>query len=132
MKIALAVLLVIHGVAHLVGFTVPWGLTVLEEMPYRTTLLAGRVDVGDAGIRLVGGLWLVMSLAFGIAAVAVLAGAEWWSRLTLWAVILSMLMCVIGWPGSRFGLLVNLLILVVLLVGTRSGWLPGPLPGGEL
>lgn len=132
MKIALAVLLVVHAVAHLVGFTVPWGLTVLEEMPYRTTLLGGRVDVGDAGIRLVGALWLVMSVAFGIAAIAVLTGVEWWSRLTLWAVILSLLMCVIGWPDSRFGLLVNLLILVVLLVGIRYGWLRGPMPGGQL
>ena len=53
MRIALAILMALHGIAHVVGFLAPWQLT--EGMPYKTTVLAGRWDLGATGIRAVGG-----------------------------------------------------------------------------
>ena len=50
MRFGLAFLLVAHGVAHLVGFVSSWKLATLAELPYKTTVFSGRVDVGDAGI----------------------------------------------------------------------------------
>ena len=49
----LASFLLAHGVAHLVGFVSSWKLATLAELPYKTTVFSGRVDVGDAGIRVV-------------------------------------------------------------------------------
>jgi hypothetical protein len=66
-KYALAGVLVIHGVAHLVVFAVPWRLATLAEMPYGTTLLGGRIDAGHGGIRVVGPLWPGAILAFLVA-----------------------------------------------------------------
>jgi hypothetical protein len=43
-----------HGVAHLPGFLVSWQLATLPDLPYSTTLFAGRLDVGDAGTRILG------------------------------------------------------------------------------
>jgi hypothetical protein len=59
MRFALAALLMAHGVAHLVGFVVPWRLVASQEVAYRTTILASAIDVGDAGIRMLGivGCW---------------------------------------------------------------------------
>ena len=54
MRSALAALLIAHGVAHLVRFVVPWKLLSTVEMPYRTTILGGVTDVGDAGARALG------------------------------------------------------------------------------
>ena len=55
MRFALAALLIAHGVAHLVGFLVPWKLLSTAEVPYRTTVLGGLIEVGDAGARALGG-----------------------------------------------------------------------------
>ena len=51
--------LIAHGLVHLLGFVVNWQLASLAEMPYKTTLLAGALDVGATGIRAVGLLWLL-------------------------------------------------------------------------
>jgi hypothetical protein len=48
MRFVLAFFLLAHGVAHLVGFVSSWKLATLAELPYKTTVFSGRVDVGDA------------------------------------------------------------------------------------
>src|SRR5919106_1807207 len=78
-----AFLLVAHGVAHLVGFVSSWKLATLAELPYKTTVFSGRVDVGDAGIRMMGVLWLLAALALLVAAITVASETGWAVRFTL-------------------------------------------------
>ena len=114
MRFILAALLIGHGVAHIVGFVVPWKLMQMPEMPYRTTILGGMIDVGDAGIRLMGVLWLLIGLAFVVVAGGVVAGLS--MRMAVFALLaLSSAFCVIGWPEARIGLIVNAALLVALL-----------------
>jgi hypothetical protein len=47
-----AVLLAMHGLIHLIGPAVYWKVVELEEFAYKTTLLDGRWDLGDAGIKI--------------------------------------------------------------------------------
>lgn len=124
MRIVFALLFLIHGIAHGVGFVVPWRLADFEEMPYTTTLLAGRLEVGAVGIRLVGILWLLVGVAFLVVGVAAWTRQAWWPQLAGGLAIVSLMLCVLGWPESRIGLVVNLTILVLLLLGARYGWLP--------
>jgi hypothetical protein len=42
MRFALTLILIVHGIAHRIGFLVPWRIAKLEEAPYKTTLLNGR------------------------------------------------------------------------------------------
>ena len=114
MRVVLAALLVAHGVAHLVGFVVPWKLLSTVEVPYRTTILGGVTDVGDSGARAIGVVWLVAAVAFGLLAAAVLAG--WNMRMWTFAMLsLSIILCVVGWPEARIGLVVNAILLAALL-----------------
>jgi hypothetical protein len=117
-------LLIAHAVAHLVGFVVPWRLATLPEMPYRTTVLGGALDLGAVGIRIYGLLWLGLAIAFGIAAGALALSVPWWYRLTLIAAAWSLVMCVVGWPDTRIGVVVNLVVLSLVIAGTHAGWLP--------
>ena len=114
MRFALAALLIAHGVAHLVGFLVPWKLLSTAEVPYRTTILGGLIEVGDAGARALGVVWLMATLAFVVLAAAILAGwnVRGWAFATL---SLSLVLCVAGWPEARIGLVVNAFLLIVLL-----------------
>jgi hypothetical protein len=119
MRFVLAFLLLAHGLAHLVGFVSSWKLAILAELPYKTTLFSGRVDVGDAGIRVMGVLWLLAALAFLVAAIAVATEASWAVRFTLAAVIASLMLCVVGWPDARIGVAVNVGLPLLLAIGAR-------------
>jgi len=117
MRFVLAILLVAHGVAHLVGFVSSWNLAVLPELPYKTVVLSGRVDVGDAGIRVMGVLWLLAALAFLVAAFAVATEAGWAVRFTRAAIVASLIVCVVGWPDARIGVAVNVGLARLLAMG---------------
>jgi hypothetical protein len=58
-----------------------WRLATLAERPYKATIFSGRLDVGDAGIRVIGVLWLLAALAFVVAAIALTTATEWAERL---------------------------------------------------
>lgn len=121
MHFAIAALFIIHGVAHLVGFVVPWRIATLEETPYKTTVLNGKVDVGDAGIRAIGVLWLITAAAFLVCGVAVAIQTEWWHWVAIGATLISFDLTILGWPESRIGVVINVLI-VLLLIGSALGW----------
>jgi len=125
MRFVLAFLLFAHGVAHLVGFISSWQLATLAELPYKTTIFAGRVNLGDAGMRVVGTMWLLGAVAFTIAAIALASGTSWAGRFILPVVIASSLLCVAGWPDARIGLGVNAGLALVLALSARlhPAWL---------
>jgi hypothetical protein len=119
MRFVLAFFLLAHGVAHLVGFVSSWKLATLAELPYKTTVFSGRVDVGDAGIRVMGVLWLLAALAFLVAAIAVATEAGWAVGLTVVGVIASLMLCLAGWPDARIGVAVNVGLVLLLAIGAR-------------
>lgn len=112
MRIALAVLLALHGVAHGAGFAGAWGL--LRDAPRTTTVMAGRVELGNAGARAYGLLWLAVGVAFLLAAFGAITDRGWWIALTVVITLVSLPMSVLTWPESRIGVAVNLAILAVL------------------
>jgi hypothetical protein len=123
MKIVLGVLLLAHGVAHLVGFLVPWRLFEAADLPYGTTIFAGRVDLGPTGIRLLGLVWLVVALAFAVSAVAVWTATPRALSALLPLVLASLALCAAGWPAAKIGVPVNLGLLALLGLNRVFDWL---------
>lgn len=119
MRILLAVVMVLHGMAHLPGFVTGWQLARLEGLPYHTTILVGRLDLGDAGIRLVRLLWLATAVAFCVAGAAALANASWWMPVAAGVALGSLLLSLLELPNARVGAVVNLVILAGLVIATR-------------
>ena len=113
MRIALAVFLALHGLAHLVSFVEAWRL-IPEGFPYKTTVLAGRVDLGDTGIRIAGVLWLFVALAFAATAIGAIVNATWWVPVALGTAVVSLLLSSAEWPDTRVGVLIDLAILGIL------------------
>ncbi|MFC1746737.1 ABC transporter permease [Candidatus Neomarinimicrobiota bacterium] len=122
MRIVLGLILIIHSIAHLVGFVVPWKLAVTDEAPYKTTLIDGALDVGDSGIRFVGLLWLIGALVFTAVATGVLGMYNGWQKPLVYATVYSLILCILGLPDSRMGIPVNMTILAWLLAGQRQDW----------
>ena len=119
-RIITAIVLFVHGFAHLVGFVGPWRLS--KSIPYKTTILAGRFDLGDAGIKAIGVVWLLMALVFAVAGAGALLHARWWPLFTVVIAGLSTLLCIIGLPDAKIGVPVNLAILVYVLLAWKLGW----------
>lgn len=115
MPYVFAIALFLHGVAHLVGFLVPWKLIKSKEMPYKTTIFSDKMDLGDAGIRLFGLLWLVMGLSFMFLAWACWTGQDWVVPGILVASLMSFGACILGWPQSGIGIWVNMAIIIVVV-----------------
>jgi hypothetical protein len=123
-RTVLALLLLGHAVAHVPGFLVFWRIASLEGLPYKTTILAGAVDIGEAGIRVFGTLWLLAALGFVVCAAAVFLQTAWWLPATLIAAVVSLLLCILGLPDSRIGLFLNVLLLLALVMAHQTGRMP--------
>lgn len=122
MRIAIALAMVLHGAAHLVGFAESWQLAATDHAPFKTTVLRGRVDLGMAGIRVGGIFWLLAALAFGLVAAGAIMSTEWWAPVALPTAIASLVLSVIWWPETRVGVAVNAVLITVLLVGRHLGF----------
>jgi hypothetical protein len=124
MYILLALVLFGHGFAHLPGFIAYWKLAELKEMPYKTTILSGNINIGDWGIRVFGFLWLATAIAFVASSIGTGARFPWWQPVTLITSVFSLLLCIIGWPDARYGVFINIALIAFLLVNKQTGWLP--------
>jgi len=109
-----AILLTLHGVIHLIGFVTPWRIATLEGFAYRTTLLNGALDVGDVGARVIGLVWLGLTLGFLAAGFGVWRGEPWAIGLTGALAIVSLVVCLLGLPETFAGIAINVMILAVL------------------
>ena len=122
---ALTGVLALHGVIHLLGVAAYLKLAEVQTLPYKTTVLDGRWDLGPTGIALFGVLWGVAALGFLYAALAF--GLRWESaRATLLGVaLLSLVLTILDFRVAPMGIGVNLaiLLLIVLLPRLSSGTL---------
>lgn len=115
MRFLVAAFLLGHGLAHVVGFFGAWA-------PTRTTIIGDRIDLGTGWIKLVGLMWLGFALAFGGVAIAAAFGLAWWTTVGLSLAAGSFVLCLLQLPETRFGVALNLALIVLLSAGTRAGW----------
>ena len=122
MRIVLAILMMLHAVAHLVSVVEAWQL-IPDGFPYKTTVFAGRVDLGDVGIRAVGLVWLFVAIGFLLAAIGAVAGSAWWVPVALGIAASSLLLSFAELPDARTGVVINLAIIALVIAGRQFGWL---------
>jgi hypothetical protein len=114
LKIIAAVVLAAHGLLHLIGTAAYLKLADVQGFPYKTTVLGGRWDLGEAGIGFFGVLWGVAAIGFVLAAIAFLMNLTWWRSVLLWVTLLSLVLTVLDSSDAYAGILVNSVILAVL------------------
>ena len=115
--IVAAIILVLHGLIHLMGTTAYLKLAPVQGLPYKTTLLGGHWELGERGIAMYGVLWGIAALGFVVAAIAFWAGWGWWSAELVGVALFSLLLTALDWPVAYAGVIVNLLILALIWLG---------------
>ena len=121
-RLALAfvvVVLVLHGLIHLIGTAVYLRLADIQGFAYKTSVLGGRLDLGDGGVRAYGMLWLLAAIGFVLAALALMQGWDWWGPALLAVTLLSLGLTSLDWSVAFAGAIVNIVILVLLWLGRR-------------
>lgn len=118
-----------HGLIHLMGLVAYWPLATLAELPYKTALLGGHWEVGRAGMRLYATLWLVGALAFVVATAGLLLGRAWWYPALWFAVLLSLVVIAFDLGPAYRGAILDGLLLIWLLLALGLRILPSPFPG---
>jgi hypothetical protein len=111
LRIAAGAVVAAHGLIHLIGFVVPWGISSVEGFAYRTTALGGAIALGDTVARAIGVVWLACAVGFVVAGLGIWRGSSWALPLTAALAFVSIAVCVLGLPETSAGIVVNAAIL---------------------
>ena len=103
MSVALAVLMFLHGLVHLMGFVKAFNLTELKEIKQEIS-------------RPMGLLWLAVMLLFTVSGTALLLAQTWWWPVTIASILLSQIVVALHWKEAKWGTIANALILAGLIL----------------
>lgn len=103
-RIALSIVMLIHGLIHLMGFAKAFKLAELSQLQQEIS-------------RPVGLLWLIAALLFLVAIPPFLLRKDWWWMIAAMALILSQIVVVVSWSDAKFGTVANLILLVPVVAG---------------
>ena len=117
-RLAVGVVLVLHGLAHAPGVLASWGLASYENVSYQPNILLETAS--DGVVRLLGAVWLMAGAAFVFAGISILRQAPWWRPATLVACLLSLTVSTLWLEDAIVGLVINLGVLA-LLAGLWAG-----------
>jgi hypothetical protein len=115
MRFALAALVAVHGLLHLIGVVQHWKLAELPQLTGRT--LFNLPQTWERGL---GAAWLVACLGMLASAGALSLRSQHFAALALGSVALSQLLIVHAFPDAKFGTLVNLLLLLAATVAVAQ------------
>ncbi len=116
LSIAMAVLLQIHGLIHLMGFLVYCRIRDIEGLPYKTTLFFGKIKLSDSGLYLFGIAWLLAAISFVVVGIAFFFHPHWWKSAAVVVTFFSFMITLLGSPQAKFGAVINILIMLYLLL----------------
>ncbi|HEU0299892.1 MAG TPA: hypothetical protein VFR37_10565 [Longimicrobium sp.] len=125
LTLAAALLLLVHGLIHLMGMTVYMRLGEIDGMEYRTTLLDGRWEVGDGWIRVYGALWGLAAIGFSAATAGWMTGWEPWRAVLVAVALVSLVLTVLDWRNAFLGAGINVVILALVWLAPRLSAIQG-------
>jgi hypothetical protein len=112
---ALAALLIVHGVIHVLGPLATWDLVDFEDIDGMPTI--GMSDTLADGLGVV---WLISLVLFVAAGIAVLLRRKWWVPVSLVGVVISQVLIVLWWEGAWRGTIANALVLAAVWLARRD------------
>jgi len=107
MRTVLAILIGIHGLIHLFGFTKAFGIYDFKELTTNISKPAGL-------------LWLAVAVLFIITLVLYIAKIDYWWLVAFIGLLLSQIIIVFYWSDAKFGTIANIIILLVSFSGYQN------------
>jgi len=104
MKYVLSLIILIHGLIHLMGFMKGFGLGNITQL---TKEIAKPIGI----------LWLTTSILLIAGAVLFLMQKDYWPLLVFTSIIISQVLIILVWTEAKFGTMLNGLLLVIAIFG---------------
>ncbi|MGC9471801.1 MAG: DUF6920 family protein [Bacteroidales bacterium] len=112
MRILFFIIVMVHGLIHLMGFVQGWDLGKIDQLSGNTLFPLNKTLLRAAGAG-----WLLATLLFLTAGAGYILEKDWWCIPAMAGVILSQILIVLYWQDAKFGTATNLIILTVAIVG---------------
>jgi hypothetical protein len=107
MKILFLILLLVHGLIHLMGFTKAFQLAELSQLTKEISKPAGA-------------FWLLTAILFlGAFALMLLRSETWWICAGI-GVICSQVLIILSWTDAKYGTILNVIVIVPVLISFMS------------
>lgn len=103
MKITFCIVILIHALIHLLGFVKAFNLIEVKQLTQTIS-------------KPIGLLWLLTSVLMLSSLLFFLLKSNYWHILALLAIILSQILITSNWHDARFGTILNIIILIVLVM----------------
>ena len=103
MKLIMAVIIAFHGLGHIMGPLVTFGVLNTEGFSRTSWLLTDRLHLSQGAQQALSLLWIVALIGFGATAYGLWFGLSWWRMLAWVNVALSVLVIGAWWtsfPGN--------------------------------
>lgn len=107
MRIALIILIGIHGIIHLFGFFKAFGVSEFNTISQPISKTFGI-------------FWFLTFLLFTITTILILVRSNYWWLSGFLAIIISQVLILNWWSDAKFGTIANLIILSVVIIGYSS------------
>ncbi|HMB63215.1 MAG TPA: DUF6544 family protein, partial [Eudoraea sp.] len=107
MKVALFLIVLIHGLIHFIGFARAFALV-------NNSIITREVS------KPVGLLWVVTGLLFIVSAIMIYFKKDGWAFVALPAVIVSQLLILTVWSDAKYGAIANGIILLAAIIGVGA------------
>jgi len=107
MRIVLVLLVILHGLIHLMGFAKAFQF---GEMVQFTKEISKPMGI----------LWFLAALLFIVTAIGFFLRKDWWPLLGIVIVILSQGLIFTNWADAKYGTIANVIILGVAIVGQSN------------
>ncbi len=127
MKVAFAVFLFIHAMAHGVGFLTVSGLVKDPDQPTDPSFLLTGFEPDHRVFKVMSVVWLIGLAAFVVAGIGVINEADWALTALISATVLSTALSLIWVKSAPFGLVANLVVIAVMVIPWASDRMVPPL-----
>lgn len=104
MRIAFLILVIIHGLIHLLGFVKAFGLSDVKQLTQAISKPSGV-------------LWLLAFIICILTAVLFAFNNSYWWLFGFGAVAVSQVLIIYSWQDAKFGTIANVIILVASVIG---------------
>lgn len=106
-KWVLAVLMLLHGLIHLMGGVNELGWAKVSGLSGKTLFI-----LPVPWHTFLGAAWLAVVLLFAISAIGVITGQAWWRTLAIVTALMSQVLILIWWPDAKAGTVANILVVL--------------------
>ena len=110
-RIVISIVLLVHGMIHLVGFLKGWGIPIAKNLNV-TTL----ITLSGNGSKTIGLLGLLCCIGLVTSCIIFLLQKDWWWTVGAISLLLSQSLIILYWHDAKYGTLVNVIILLAVLI----------------